>query len=356
MTNTTLSFEVRRDDLADTRTRPLSADPAPGEVLLQIDRFALTANTVTYASHGDAIGYWDFYPADDGWGRVPAWGTATVTASRADGFAEGDRLYGFLTMAGAVAARLAPTGPTGFTETSSHRANLPAVYNRYRRLTPAMGDERLVMLLQPLHATAFLLDDFLAANDFFGAKAALISSASSKTALAVAHAMSERPHRPRLVGLTSPRNAPFTIATGAYDEVIAYADVTARDPKLPTIYIDIAGDRTLRATIHRHFHACLMHSAAVGDTHQGIGTHRVQLPGPPPQFFFAPTWLAQRQAEWGAGAMAAKLDQAWMRFAAFAPGWLHVVEEAGPDALARRWTQSLEGGTPPSEGLILSLA
>ncbi len=349
------AFEVRRDDLAAARVAPESLEPAPGEALLRVDRFALTANTVTYASHGDAIGYWDFYPAEAGWGRVPAWGTATVIASRAPGLAEGDRLYGFLTMAGAVALKLEATGATGFAEVSTHRADLPHVYNRYRRWEAGMGDERYTMLLQPLHATAFLLDDFLAENGFFGADAALISSASSKTALAVAHAMRERAQRPQLIGLTSSRNLEFTRGTGAYDEVIAYEEVTARDSAVPTLYIDIAGDRLLRATIHRHWHACLVHSAAVGDTHQGIGTHRQQLPGPPPVFFFAPTWLTRRQADWGAGEAARRLDRAWASFADYAPQWLHVIEERGGDAVTRRWAESLGGETPPAEGLVLSL-
>ena len=58
-----------------------------------IDRFALTSNNITYGAFGDAMKYWDFFPAPDGWGIIPVWGFATVTESRALGFAPGERYY-----------------------------------------------------------------------------------------------------------------------------------------------------------------------------------------------------------------------------------------------------------------------
>ena len=36
--------------------------PAEGEILLAIDKFAMTANNVSYAASGDMIGYWRFFP------------------------------------------------------------------------------------------------------------------------------------------------------------------------------------------------------------------------------------------------------------------------------------------------------
>ncbi len=355
MTPPALAFQVRRDDLAATRIIHEALEPGAGEAVLRVDQFALTANTVTYAVHGVSLGYWDFYPAQDGWGNVPAWGTATVTASNVEGLAPGDRLYGYFTMAGAVKLRLQQTGGTGFTEVTPHRADLPAAYNRYRRWSAGMGDEQLTGLLQPLHATSFLLDDFLADSGYFGAREALLSSASSKTALALAHAMRARSARPRLVGLTSERNIAFTRSTGVYDEVIPYAQATARDGHVPTLYADMAGDRALRTAIHTHWANQLVHSAAVGDTHQGLGTRSEAMPGPRAQFFFAPTWLARRQADWGAGQVAMRLDRAWAEFAGWAPRWLHVTHEHGSEAMARRWAEALAGGTPPSEGVVITL-
>ena len=38
---------------------------AQGQVRLRVERFALTANTVTYATTGDTLGYWDFFPTGE---------------------------------------------------------------------------------------------------------------------------------------------------------------------------------------------------------------------------------------------------------------------------------------------------
>jgi hypothetical protein len=82
-------FLVKREDLSETRWTPARtrADRslAEGEALLQIDRFAFTANNITYALAGEIAHYWDFFPADAGWGRIPVWGFADVLASRVFG-------------------------------------------------------------------------------------------------------------------------------------------------------------------------------------------------------------------------------------------------------------------------------
>jgi hypothetical protein len=65
-------------------------------VRLQVDSFALTSNNITYASFGDAMHYWDFFPAADrAWGCLPVWGFATVRESLAEDPATGRRVYGY---------------------------------------------------------------------------------------------------------------------------------------------------------------------------------------------------------------------------------------------------------------------
>jgi hypothetical protein len=45
---------------------------------------------------GDAMNYWDFFPAGDGWVRMPVWGYADVVASEAEGVPQGTRVFGYL--------------------------------------------------------------------------------------------------------------------------------------------------------------------------------------------------------------------------------------------------------------------
>ena len=60
------SFEVTRTELGSTRQLDLpdiaSVDLAEGEAIISVDRFALTANNITYGVAGDLIGYWNFFP------------------------------------------------------------------------------------------------------------------------------------------------------------------------------------------------------------------------------------------------------------------------------------------------------
>ena len=80
--------------MPDRRVR--AAASRAGQALLRVDTFGLTANNVTYAVMGEAMSYWDFFPAEDGWGRVPMWGFAEVERSEADGVEPGTRVYGYL--------------------------------------------------------------------------------------------------------------------------------------------------------------------------------------------------------------------------------------------------------------------
>ena len=78
-------FLVKKDDLRTCRIEESDEVPSiePGEALLRVDTFGLTANNVTYAVMGEAMNYWNFFPAADGWGRVPMWGFAEVERSEA---------------------------------------------------------------------------------------------------------------------------------------------------------------------------------------------------------------------------------------------------------------------------------
>lgn len=60
-------FQIRKDNFAINRVvenTALNASSAlaVGEVLVKIDRFAITANNITYAVLGDKLGYWQFFP------------------------------------------------------------------------------------------------------------------------------------------------------------------------------------------------------------------------------------------------------------------------------------------------------
>ena len=123
---------VDRTDLR--RTRIDDAPPAelrPGQVRLTVERFALTANNVTYAAIGDLLQNWVAFPAPEGWGRVPVWGFARVVESAHEDLEVGRRVFGFLPMSTELVIDADRVGPDGVTDAAAHRAPLAATYNRY---------------------------------------------------------------------------------------------------------------------------------------------------------------------------------------------------------------------------------
>ncbi|HAC56754.1 MAG TPA: DUF2855 domain-containing protein, partial [Rhodobiaceae bacterium] len=89
-------FVVNRPDYGQTKWVERRAEVEDGQVLAEIEKFALTANNITYAVAGDMLNYWSFFPAEDGWGKIPVWGFARVVQSKCKGIPEGERIYGYL--------------------------------------------------------------------------------------------------------------------------------------------------------------------------------------------------------------------------------------------------------------------
>ena len=106
-----------------------ATDLTPGQVRVAVDRFAITANNITYGAYGNAYKYWAFFPAPDDWGRVPVWGFATVVESESDDVEIGERLYGFWPMSESFVIEPVRVKPTSLTDGTEHRQPLPAVYN-----------------------------------------------------------------------------------------------------------------------------------------------------------------------------------------------------------------------------------
>ena len=352
MTNATTEFRVRRQDLRKTEIAHTFAEPAEGQVRFAVDRFALTSNNITYGAFGDAMKYWDFFPAPDGWGIIPVWGFATVTESRALGFAPGERYYGYWPMASHAILTPGKQRADSFSDVADHRNGLASVYNSYTRAST--DDEARYALFRPLYITSFLIDDYLP-EIAPGVTQVLLSSASSKTAIGLAQALKVR-GGVKIVGLTSGANAEFVVHTGVYDSVVSYDAIETLDPATASAFVDFAGNAATRARIHRHFGDALAASLMIGATDWDAPREAASdLPGPTPEMFFAPTVLAQRIAEWGPGGFDSRLTAAWESFLDSTGRWLEIVTGSGTAATEVYYRDLLEGRALPRHGFILSL-
>ena len=343
---------VAKDDLRRTEFRDVEPPPLEdGQVRLAIESFALTANNITYAVFGEMMKYWDFFPGPDGFGRVPVWGHAHVEASAHPDIAVGQRFYGYWPMSTHLTVRAKPS-KSGFTDIAPHRQHLAAVYNQYQAVGDDDGLEAHKALLQPLFITAFLIDDQFEESGFHGARSVILSSASSKTAIALAALLKKR-GGVAVVGLTSPRNQAFVEGLGFYDQVVPYDDLASAPIAAPAAFVDFAGDAAVLGAVHNRFADELKASILVGGTHweapRGGGT----LPGPTPAFFFAPDRMAKRRQDWAPGEFEQRYGAAWAGFVADAPRWLRVERGQGREAIQAAYLAQVDGGTAADAGVVL---
>jgi len=355
-----LDFQVRRDDYRQTRfvDTPAPADLADGQVLFRVDRFALTSNNISYAVAGDMLRYWDFFPAEDGWGRIPAMGFADVVRSAHPEVAEGTRCFGFYPMSRYLVIEPSHVGAGGITDGVENRKGLAPAYNNYQPVGSdpfyAPAHEDAIMLMRGLFLTSWLVDDLMSESGYFGADTAVITSASSKTSIALAWLL-HRAKKARVVGLTSAGNAAFVRGLGFYDDVVLYDDVETISADTPSVIVDMAGNGQVINRFHRHLGDNVKYSCTVGATHWEEGGRDQDLPGATPEFFFAPGRMVKRAQDWGPDGLQQRIGTSWSEFREGSESWLKVVRGLGAAALEDVYQRMLAGGAAPSEGHVLSL-
>jgi hypothetical protein len=357
-----LTLEVDRGDPARRRfvEDPLPAQLADGDALLAVDRFALTANNMTYHRFGDSFGYWRFFPTDDpAWGRIPAMGYADVVASAHPSVEVGERVWGFFPMGTHLRITVGKVFAGGFSDVSPHRDGLAPIYCQFQRAArnPIHAREREEQdcLLRGLFLTSWLCEDALHDSDYHSAGDCLITSASSKTAIALAFCLRERGAL-RSIALTSRRNEPFCRALGCYDAVCVYDDISSLATDRGALLVDMAGDGRLNADIHRLYGERLRYDCRIGMTHHDAAPPPASdLPGPEPVVFFAPAQAKARGSEWGPEVLEQRIGSAFVRFREFADQWLDIRRFNGPAAVDRAFGEVWEGRAPPEAGYSLSL-
>ncbi len=360
---TSTDFIVARDDLKQCKTietQMPDADALPADgLLVRVDRFAFTANNITYAVLGDELKYWQLFPAPGGFGNIPVWGFGDVVASKHPNVPEGERLFGYFPMATHLPIEASDVSKRGLRDAAAHRQGVAPVYNRYARVSgdPAFagrqGDHQA--LLRPLFMLSFLVDDFLAENDFYGARSVLLSSASSKTAFGLAHLLHTQRKGLKVVGLTSASNANFVRSLGCYDAVVTYDAVASLRSDAPVAFVDMAGNSELRARLHRQFGDRMTYSGRIGLTHRATSSDEPELPGAKPAWFFAPDQIRKRARDWGPGGVESRFGAAWSTFAPKLDGWIKVIEGRGPAAVQQVYLDTLGGRIPPDQGHMLSM-
>ena len=362
-------LQTLKTDLTKTRIVSIennSADLEKGEIIVQIERFAFTANNVTYGVAGDTIGYWQFFPPSDDlkneWGCIPMWGFAKISHSNCEDLKIGERLFGYFPAANSLNLSPIKVSDKNFSDGKNHRKELPPVYNIYVRLS---GEENydssmdnIRALLFPLHVTAFCLCDALQDESYLGATQVIIISASSKTAIGLAQGLADDVQAPKIIGLTSSGNSDFVKSLGCYDEVITYDQLDKLDSNLGSVMVDMAGNREILGTLHGSLGDNMLKCLTVGMTHWDNETTAEDALGQAmlrdrTEFFFAPTHIQKRIGDWGHKRYSEKTNIFMAARALQSKDWMQVKEISGLEDFISTYEEVVAGNINPNEGIIV---
>lgn len=358
------SFQVSKDSLRAYcwQVLPKPERLGQGEVLIAIERIGFTSNNITYARLGGQIRYWSFFPAEGGWGRIPVWGIGKVEETNHPDLAAGESIYGYFPMDSHVILQPGPPSGARIYDLSPHRSELPPTYNEYVLVDRAPGYEPpqidAQLTLRPLFSLSFFSAAFLAGHDDFGAEQIIMTSASSKAALGLAHELKRRApgrSRPRVIGLTSPANEQFVRGLSVHDAVFTY-DGVEQLPARKSVLVDVGGSARTRRAVHEHLGSLLAYSMLAGFTHEDATRNaEEQLPGPKPELFFTPAHILRLRKEWGADLLRTRLAEAWASFLAFTRQWLSYEHIQSRPAIERAYIEVLEGRIAPDKALLFTI-
>ncbi|MFQ3236880.1 MAG: hypothetical protein ACI9C4_002454 [Paraglaciecola sp.] len=344
---------INKDDISQAKiverefnTQSLGAD----QVLLKTDTFGFSANNITYALFGDKMGYWGFFPADEGWGKVPVWGFATVVASTHPNVVPGEKVFGYLPMASHLVLTAGKTSVSHFYDVDVKRKSISPVYDNYLRCAKDPGyqlkREAWQLNYRPLFMTSFVLDDFVGEQLSPDIQNIIVTSASSKTAYGTAFLLQNhkavRDQHYKVVGLTSKANKAFVDELGCYDQVVDYADIDQLSAQGNSWLLDFAGNKPLIVNLHKRLSSHLTRMLFIGATDVQAQENKPEgsLPG---EVFFAPGQVKKRTHEWGAEMFSQKYALAWQQFSKHIHGKVSVANHRGVNAIEEVYQQGLVG-------------
>lgn len=357
-------FIVDLNNLQSAKTieKEYANDLQPNQVLLKIDKFAFTSNNITYAVIGHKIGYWKFFPTQEGHGIIPAWGFADVVASSHADVTVGQRFYGYFPMSSHLLVTAGKVQPHGFMDVTTHRQALPPIYNFYTNTSQdplyTKETEELQSIYRPLFTTSFLIEDLLTEQAYFGAQNIVLTSASSKTAQALAFLLALRKKEQNLniqiVGLTSAANVDFVTQMGWYDQTLTYDEINKLNKEEPHVTVDFSGNHQTQYQLQTHLNENLKYNCLVGlvDWKNQQGEQQLPKKG---EFFFAPTYGQKRQKEWGVAGFQQRIGAAWQQFAQHVRASVAVTNPIGVDALEQLYVNTLNGNIDPKKGHTVAI-
>lgn len=268
------SIELMKTIVSTTKDGIDKQNSEEDKIKFKILKGSLTANNKFYLEFGERspFNFFKCYPIDSqrsslvslqadsssvekDYAHPCVWGIAQVTESQVDNVEVGMKFRGMLPIGEFVSFGNASFDSKDDTKLVVDRPATSPAYNVFTKLNdPDSGEdeqyEDLSLACFPGIVTGFGLNYNLRRNDFYGADVVVVTSASSKVALALALYLkyngkdNEQPKvTKKVIGYTSESNKEFCRKTGLYDEILGYDETLSTTSTAKTKYtlIDIAG-------------------------------------------------------------------------------------------------------------------
>jgi hypothetical protein len=192
-------------------------------------------------------------------------------------------------------------------------------------------------------------------NAWYGSEQVVIVSASSKTSIGLAYALADDSSAPPIVGVTSDRNLEFVDSLGIYDQSTTY-DLTADiDATIPTVIVDMSGNRDVLGRLHTHLGDNMKFCSNVGLTHWDAKKATSGFIAERSEIFFAPSHIQRRMKEWGPGGFAQKSSSFLANTASKCSDWIQINRIDGLQGLADIYGDVCEGRIAANQGLVVKL-
>ena len=347
----TVQILVKRDDLTTVEVvKEPDVALNDGEVRIMVEKIGLSANNISYAVTGDALGYWAHFSPNADWGSIPVWGFAEVTESRCADIEQGEKIFGFLPMSSSAVVTPTNVSDVCFTDSTGQRSALHPWYTRLYRCSSdpvySESSQEVQPTLWALFMTGWMMVDQLEGE----VDRIIVSSASSKTALSLGWAAKARGIE--VVGLTSSANHEFVDSLQVYSSVVTYDQLEQAVSNANTAYVDIAGNGKVTSDVHVVLGDRLIDSILIGSTHRAPSTEPLPMPGPTPRFFFIPDVAETKANELGFEAYHQQFASAWLEFAEWSLSWLEFENGVGAESIEAGYLANFQGGNPPQSAMV----
>ena len=388
-----------------------SSDNAPADVTFKVLRGSVTANNKFYWSFGEKppFKFNKCYPVNsngtsklvddaesnkdcnltDEYMHPPVWGIAEVTSSNIDKVEVGTQYMALLPMGESVSFAKAKLNPEDDTVLIVDRPEAFVAYNTLSKIDTdspmRYGSEYsdYALACSPGIVTGHGLYFRMVTTNCYGADTVVVTSASSKVALAMALYMKNDPdnkfQNTKIVGYTSPSNMEFCQKAGVYDEVLSYDKMLPSSEK-KYIMIDIAGRGDIYANNDKQAGVDIVKLLVVGNSSNtddkkgtvatfsyyaivkmicamtGLPSFLHSWMHPTQEFFLIWEDVAAMKKLYGDEKFKKISKEKCLLFCQTAKEkWMSIREAKTEEEIEKAFTDILDGSVPPTETIVLDV-